>query len=135
MSQESTKPYLYFEQIMNGIVSVPESVKAKLSNVLLVRRQQLEKNREQEKTETETEKSSITSWFSSPEASSLETNVDEEPEKEKSKFSIASWFSSSNKESEESDSETVKEPEAVKQEQQLGENAKPGLDKCNIRGW
>lgn len=123
MSQESTKPYLYFEQIMNGIVSVPESVKAKLSNVLLVRRQELEKNREQK--QTETENSSITSWFSSPVNKS-----DEEPEKEKSKFSIASWFSSSNKESKESDSETVKEPEEVKQEQ-----IKPGLDKCNIRGW
>jgi hypothetical protein len=121
MSQESTKPYLYFEQIMNGIVSVPESVKAKLSNVLLVRRQELEKNREQEK-------SSITSWFSSPVASSRE-----EPEKteEKSKFSIASWFSSSNSEPD----KDSKEPETVKQEQQLGENAKPGLDKCNIRGW
>jgi hypothetical protein len=131
MSQESTKPYLYFEQIMNGIVSVPESVKAKLSNVLLVRRQQLEKNREQE--QTETEKSSITSWFSSPESSSRETDVDEEPEEEKSKFSIASWFSSNNKESEESDKDS--ELKTVKQEQQLGENAKPGLDKCNIRGW
>lgn len=121
----STKPYLYFERIMNGIVSVPESVQKKLSNVLLVRRQELEKP----KPEVE-EPSLLESWFS---------KKPEEPTKPEEQ--TESWFSK--KPSGEEQTKSTKPEEPAKQSESwfatlLKPNTPPTPvyeKKCNIRGW
>jgi hypothetical protein len=50
--QESTKPYLYYEQIINGLVSIPKRIQTYLSDKILVRNEQhrleLEKQKQSE---------------------------------------------------------------------------------------
>ncbi len=117
---ESTKPYLYFERIMNGIVSIPESVQQKLSNVMLVRRDELLKQQEQERLmqqeqeqlmqqEEPEQKSIFSSWMKS------EPQPQPEPEPESS-YIIPSWFKSEPK------------PESHDTRIQFEK-------KCDIRGW
>ena len=126
MSEESTKPYLYFERIMNGIVSIPASVESKLSNVMLVRRQELDKR--------------ASSSSASDSGSSEESASDSE--ESRTPFSVVkSWFSkrtefpsnSSNsvqeQSSEEQSSEEQSEEPLVQKPEHLFEM------KCNIRGW
>ena len=123
MSEESTKPYLYFERIMNGIVSIPASVEAKLSNVMLVRRQELNKR-------------------SSSDSDSGSEESESSSEESRTPFSVVkSWFSkrtefpsnSSNsvqeQSSEEQSSEEQSEEPLVQKPEHLFEM------KCNIRGW
>ena len=79
---ESTKPYLYYEQIINGLVSIPKRFQTYLGNAILVRNEQhrieLEKQKvaeaerlalEEEKGPTDTSKGlfrlPLFGWFSS----------------------------------------------------------------------
>ncbi len=134
----STKPYLYFERIMNGIVSVPESVQKKLSNVLLVRRQELEKPKPEEKP------SLLESWFSKkPEEP---TKPEEQTEswfsmKPSGEEQTESWFSKKPSGEEQTDSTKPEEP-AKQSESWFATLLKPNTPptpvyekKCNIRGW
>jgi hypothetical protein len=106
----STKPYLYFEQIMNGIVSIPESVQDKLKNVMLVRQEELQKQKE-----TPTEESGLLSWFKPKE----EEQTKEEPYEGES--IISTWFTKPEEISTNKDKQIIEEENTIK--------------KCNIRGW
>ncbi len=128
MSKESTKPYLYFERIMNGIVSIPASVESKLSNVMLVRRQELDKR---------ASSSSASDSGSSEESASDSEESASDSEESRTPFSVVkSWFSkrtefpsnSSNSVQEQSSEEQSEEP-LVQKPEHLFEM------KCNIRGW
>jgi Mg-chelatase subunit ChlI len=135
---------------MNGIVSVPESVQKKLSNVLLVRRQELEKP----KPEVE-EPSLLESWFSKkPEEP---TKPEEQTEswfskKPSGEEQTESWFSAKPSGEEQTESWFSAKPsgeeqtESTKPEEQteswfatlLKPNTPPTPvyeKKCNIRGW
>lgn len=131
---ESTKPYIYFEQIMNGIVSIPEAVQAKLTNVMLVRRKELDEKREPESNQ------GIMSWFNGKRDN--EVVSEPEPEKTESNNDIMSWFKGRQ------DNEVVPESEPEKTESDNGimswfkSDAEPESQpipmlkrKCDIRGW
>ncbi len=125
--EESTKPYLYFEQIMNGIVSIPESVQNKLQNVMLVRQQELTKEKEEEpswfssdKEEEEEEEKPSTSWFSFDKETSWFGSKEDKEEPS------SSWFGSK------------EEPPAVAAPPSDAAPAVPLPIKntnCDIRGW
>ena len=103
----STKPYLYFEQIMNGIVSIPESVQNKLQNVMLVRQQELAKPKDES-----------TSLFGS--------NKEEQPS--------TSWFGSDNKE-EEKPSTTAPSVFSAPIQASVPVVPMEKNTNCDIRGW
>jgi len=118
----STKPYLYFEQIMNGIVSIPESVQNKLQNVMLVRQQELAKPKDESTSlfGSNKEEQPSTSWFGS------DNKEEEKPS--------TSWFGSDNKE-EEKPSTTA--PSVFSAPIQASVPVVP-MEKntnCDIRGW
>ena len=125
----STKPYLYFEQIMNGIVSIPESVQDKLKNVMLVRQEELQKQKK-----TPTEESGLLSWFKSTKE---EEHIEEPITKEES--GISSWFKSNEKEPSEKEEESPKKEEGIlswlKDKESTPTIAETNNRKCNIRGW
>ena len=52
MEEESTKPYVYYERILNGISEIPESIKQKLDHLILIKN---ENNRIEEAEQKETE--------------------------------------------------------------------------------
>ena len=47
--QESTRPYLYFENIINGITAIPKNIQGYLGNVILVRNEEQRIERERQK--------------------------------------------------------------------------------------
>lgn len=53
---ESTKPYLYYEQIINGLVSVPKRIQTYLGDAILVRNEQqrIEKEKEEQERRKQT---------------------------------------------------------------------------------
>ena len=118
----STKPYLYFEQIMNGIVSIPESVQNKLQNVMLVRQQELAKPKDESKSwfgSDNKEEQPSTSWFSSD-------KKEEQPS--------TSWFSSDNKKEKKT---SITAPSFFSAPIQASVPVVP-MEKntnCDIRGW
>jgi hypothetical protein len=123
---ESTKPYLYFEQIMNGIVSIPESVQNKLQNVMLVRQQELAKP--------------SASWFGSnneekPLTSLFGSNNEEKPSTSVFGFNneekpSTSWFGFTNKEQEQPSTITEAPAPAPVPVVPMEKNTN-----CDIRGW
>jgi len=140
----STKPYLYFEQIMNGIVSIPESVQDKLKNVMLVRQEELQKQEELRKQEQEQEENpGLLSWFKSKKE---EPTKEQEPIEESG---ISSWFKESTEKEEPNSTSTwfntkeTKEESPKKEEGILSwlkdkESTPTNVatnKKCNIRGW
>ena len=44
--QESTKPYLYYEQIINGLINIPSTIHSYLGNVNLIRNNEQRANLE-----------------------------------------------------------------------------------------
>lgn len=137
---ESTKPYLYFERIMNGIVSIPESVQQKLSNVMLVRQNELQKQREEQKEHEEQkqkeeeveEKSSILSWFNKSEPES-ELELESESES-KSGNIFSSLFSKPEPEPKPKTTTNFTNP--TQNVFNFGNATMPQFEKkCNIRGW
>ena len=73
-TSESTKPYLYYEQIINGLVGIPKRISTYLGHAILVRNEQhrleLEKQRQLETTrlpiEVEEDKSDNKGLFKLP---------------------------------------------------------------------
>jgi hypothetical protein len=114
----STKPYLYFEQIMNGIVSIPESVQNKLQNVMLVRQQELTKQKEE---------TPSTSWFGSNDEEKPSTSWFGSNDEEKPSTSV---FGFTNKEQEQPSTITEAPAPAPVPVVPMEKNTN-----CDIRGW
>ena len=160
----STKPYLYFERIMNGIVSVPESVQKKLSNVLLVRRQELEKPKSIVEPKPEEKPSLLESWFSTKPVQQSESEPTKPVEQSDSWFSTKpveqseaeptkpveqsnSWFATKPAPVEQSDLKPAEPTKPVEPAEPSDSwfatkqfdswfATKPVFEKkCNIRGW
>ncbi len=127
----STKPYLYFEQIMNGIVSIPESVQNKLQNVMLVRQQELTKQKEETPSTSwfgsNDEEKPSTSWFGSNDEEKPSTSVFGFNNEEKPSTSV---FGFTNKEQEQPSTITEAPAPAPVPVVPMEKNTN-----CDIRGW
>ena len=78
MEEESTKPYVYYERILNGISEIPESIKQKLEHIILIKNEnklieeQQQREAEEKRVEEERQK----------EKEAEEKRVEEERQKE-----------------------------------------------------
>ncbi len=79
-SEESTKPYLYYEQIINGIVSIPKRIQSIISDAILVKN-------EQHRVELEKQKQALTTRLS------IEDEDDKSGDKGLFKLPLFGWFS------------------------------------------
>ena len=84
--QQSTKPYIYYEQIINGLVNVPKKIQEYLGEAILVRNEKQRIEMEKQKEEAEAKRLSL---------------VEEEPQGENTtssnslfKLPLFGWFSS-----------------------------------------
>jgi len=75
MEEESTKPYVYYERILNGISEIPESIKQKLDHLILIKN---ENNRIEEAEKKEAEEREAEQRVEEAE----EQRVEEERQKE-----------------------------------------------------
>ena len=92
MEEESTKPYVYYERILNGISEIPESIKQKLEHIILIKnenkrieeeqqqKEAKEKRIEEEQQQKEAEEKRVEEEEREKEAE--EKRVEEEREKE-----------------------------------------------------
>jgi hypothetical protein len=79
MEEESTKPYVYYERILNGISEIPESIKQKLDHLILIKNEnnRIEEAEKKEAEEREAEEREA------KEKEAEEQRVEEEREAEK----------------------------------------------------
>ena len=78
MEEESTKPYVYYERILNGISEIPESIKQKLEHIILIKN---ENKLIEEQQQREAEEKRLEEEHQQKEAE--EKRVEEERQKEK----------------------------------------------------
>ena len=79
MEEESTKPYVYYERILNGISEIPESIKQKLEHIILIKNEN--KRIEEEQQQKEAKEKRIEEEQQQKEAE--EKRLEEEQQREK----------------------------------------------------
>ena len=72
MEEESTKPYVYYERILNGILEIPVSIKQKLDHLILIKNEEQRVEEERQKEAEEQQQK---------EAQEREAEVEEERQK------------------------------------------------------
>ena len=97
-SEESTKPYLYYEQIINGIVSIPKRIQSFISDAILVKN-------EQHRIELEKQKQALTTRLS------IEDEDDKSGDKGLFKLPLFGWFSFGDKKDQSNDAGKTLEQE------------------------
>ena len=97
-SEESTKPYLYYEQIINGIVSIPKRIQSFISDAILVKN-------EQHRIELEKQKQALTTRLS------IEDEDDKSGDKGLFKLPLFGWFSFGDKKDQSNDAVKTSEQE------------------------
>ena len=107
--QQSTKPYIYYEQIINGLVNVPKKIQEYLGEAILVRNEKQRIEMEKQKEEAEAKRLSLVE--------------EEEPKEENTtssnslfKLPLFGWFSS---DKQATDKQADKEPSPEDVEKRL----------------
>jgi len=88
---ESTKPYLYYEQIINGLVSVPKKIQEYLGEAILVRNEKQRIEMEKQKQEDEAKRLSLVEEEKPQEEENASSN------NSLFKLPLFGWFSSNKK--------------------------------------
>ena len=68
--EESTKPYVYYERILNGIVEIPKTIQDKMANIILIKNQKKMEEQQKEMEEQQQKENQPRLFDSKPEEKS-----------------------------------------------------------------